>query len=151
MTHAVWRRLAATCLCLPALAVSCHARTDIKPPHTPPHSWAGSVRVAPDAPAAITTKANPVCEQLTADTRKHLGRQQALIIDIAKSTTALPSTVYGAVKAMAGHPVIDSDTKRKLQNLDRERKSVGEFNRMLAEAHCQRIDVEHDAAQIPAR
>ncbi len=139
------------CFCLPALAVSCQARTHIKPPHTPPQTWAGSVSVAPDAPMSVATKANPVCEQLTADTRKHLARQQALIIDIAKSTTAPPSTVYGAFKAMAGHPVIDSNTKQKLQSLDRERKSVGEFNRMSAEAHCQRVDVEHDAAQIPVR
>ena len=151
MTYTVWRLMAAICFCLPALTVRCQARNHIKLPHPARQTWDGSVTVARDAPMDVATKANPVCVQLTADTRKHLARQQALIIDIAKSKTAPPATVYGAVKALAGHPVVDIDTKRKLQSLDREHKSVTQFNHMLAEARCMPVVIEHDAVQIPRR
>ena len=143
--------MVAICFCLPALTISCQARSHIKLPYPARQTWDGSVTVAPDAPLDVATKANPVCVQLTADTRKHLAAVQALIVDIAKSKSAPPVTVYGTVKALAGHPVVDIDTKRKLQSLDREHKSVTQFNHMLTEARCMPVDIEHDAAQIPGR
>jgi hypothetical protein len=140
-----WRYLCAIAACMFALPAGVEAKAHRLPKST----WQGSVAVAPDAPASVASKASPVCAQMTANTKSHVDKLQSLIIDVAKSRTAPPSTVFGTVKNMMGHRYVDKATKDKLDKLEGERRSVKELNAMLVSLHCEPVDVEHTPTEAP--
>ncbi len=130
-------------------AVECQARTH-KHGLTSPE-WQSSVKVAPDAPADVKSRANPVCEQLASSVTNHNAKLQAQIIDLAKSQTAPATSVYGAIKGLMGKHYETLDERKKLKALSDEKRTVANLNLMLTTDHCPPVDLEHEVIHGTAR
>jgi hypothetical protein len=131
-----------------AHTAAAHVRTPGHLKHRQP-DWQSSVAVEPDAPAAIETKANPVCEQLTGNIGRHIAKRQAMVISIAKSATAPPPTVVAAVKGLFGTSYANPVLTEQKKKVDAEDATISELNKMLISQNCTAVDVEHYGAQLP--
>ena len=146
MNRTQFLRLCAVLVCPVALAIDVAAKT---PNRAKLQDWKSKVTAAAAAPEQAIAKANPVCDELTANVSHHIEKMQALKNEVAKSSTAPPATVAAAVKTLFGQSTVSKAETDKKQKLEGEKKTVAELNDLLVKARCKPVDAEHFAATAP--
>ena len=131
---------ALVCTFMSVLTANCFAKHKAS-------AWQGNVQAETPALQGPSQNANAACDPLLRNVNRHIESLRVLNAQIASAEKAPPSTVVGALEGLIGQKNTSRDTSQLARKADSERKTAAELNALLATAHCQPVDIDHELSQ----